>query len=35
MKEQFADKIRAGDSINDVFVLSEKITSKKRDGNSF
>jgi 3'-5' exoribonuclease len=35
MKEQFADKIRPGDSINDIFMLSEKIVSRKRDGNSF
>jgi len=35
MKEKFAATIRAGDSVNDIFMLSEKIISKKRDGNSF
>ncbi|MEJ2656562.1 MAG: HD domain-containing protein [Desulfobacterales bacterium] len=35
MKKRFIIDIRAGDVIDDIFVLSEKILSKKRDGNNF
>jgi len=35
MKKLFIKDIRAGDSLDDVFVLSEKTMAQKRDGNSF
>jgi 3'-5' exoribonuclease len=35
MKKQFITDIKAGDRVDDVFVLSEKILSQKRDGNNF
>ena len=35
MKKQFINGINPGDAINDIFVLSEKSLSKKRDGNPF
>lgn len=35
MKKQFITDIRAGDRVDDIFVLSEKILSQKRDGNNF
>jgi len=35
MKKQFIMDIRAGDRVDDIFVLSEKILSQKRDGNNF
>jgi len=35
MKKQFITDIKAGDSIDDVFVLSEKILAQKKDGNNF
>jgi 3'-5' exoribonuclease len=35
MKKRFIADIRAGDIVDDIFVLSEKILSQKRDGNNF
>jgi len=35
MKKLFIKDIRAGDSLDDVFILSEKTMAQKRDGNSF
>jgi 3'-5' exoribonuclease len=35
MKKGYIADIRAGDIVDDVFVLSEKILSQKRDGNNF
>ncbi|MGD9278010.1 MAG: HD domain-containing protein [Desulfobacterales bacterium] len=35
MKNQFIIDIKAGDSIDDIFVLSEKNLSQKKDGNNF
>lgn len=35
MKKLFIQDIRAGDLVEDVFVLSEKIMAQKRDGNNF
>lgn len=35
MKKQFITDIRAGDRVEDIFVLSEKILSQKRDGDNF
>jgi len=35
MKKQFIADIKAGDFVDDIFVLSEKILSQKRDGNNF
>ncbi|MCP4373408.1 MAG: HD domain-containing protein [Deltaproteobacteria bacterium] len=35
MKNLFIKDIRAGDSLDDVFVLSEKTMAQKRDGNNF
>lgn len=35
MKKLFIRDIRAGDLVEDVFVLSEKIMAQKRDGNNF
>jgi 3'-5' exoribonuclease len=35
MKKQFITDIKAGDSIDDIFVLSEKILAQKKDGNNF
>jgi len=35
MKNQFIMDIRAGDRVDDIFVLSEKILSQKRDGDNF
>jgi len=35
MKKQFITDIRAGDRVDDIFVLSEKILSQKKDGNNF
>lgn len=35
MKEQFVDTLKAGDVIDEVFVLAEKYLSSKKDGNSF
>ena len=35
MKKQFIDGIKAGDAIDDIFVLSEKTLSQKRDGKNF
>ncbi len=35
MKKQFAGAIKAGDFVDDVFVLSEKTLSQKRDGKNF
>lgn len=35
MKKHFITDIKAGDSVNDIFVLSEKILSQKKDGNHF
>ena len=35
MKKRFITDIRTGDRVDDIFVLSEKILSQKRDGNNF
>ena len=35
MKKLFIKDIRAGDSVDDIFVLSEKTMAQKRDGNNF
>ena len=35
MKKQFISDIKAGDWVDDIFVLSEKILSQKRDGDNF
>ncbi|MBW2450389.1 MAG: HD domain-containing protein [Deltaproteobacteria bacterium] len=35
MKKRFIADIKTGDRVNDIFVLSEKILSQKRDGNNF
>jgi len=35
MKKQFIADIKAGDWVDDIFVLSEKILSQKRDGDNF
>lgn len=35
MKKQYVNTIKAGDAIDDVFVLAEKYLSQKKDGNNF
>jgi 3'-5' exoribonuclease len=35
MKKQFIGSIKAGDSVNDIFILSDKALAQKRDGNNF
>lgn len=35
MKKQFINEIKLGDFVDDIFVLSEKFLSQKRDGNNF
>jgi 3'-5' exoribonuclease len=35
MKKQFINEIKLGDFVDDIFVLSEKILSQKKDGNNF
>jgi 3'-5' exoribonuclease len=35
MKKRFISDIRVGDVVDDIFVLSEKILSRKKDGNNF
>ena len=35
MKKRFINEIKLGDFVDDIFVLSEKILSQKRDGNNF
>jgi len=35
MKSQFINEIKAGDFVDDIFVLSEKILSQKKDGNNY
>lgn len=35
MKNQFINEIKLGDFVDDIFVLSEKILSQKKDGNNF
>jgi 3'-5' exoribonuclease len=35
MKQQFINAIKAGDSVEDVFVLQEKSLGRKKDGNAF
>jgi 3'-5' exoribonuclease len=35
MKKQFVNTIKAGDTIDEVFVLAEKFLSQKKDGNNF
>ncbi len=35
MKKKFITDIKAGDVVDDIFVLAEKILSQKRDGNNF
>lgn len=35
MKKQFVNDIKAGDRVDDIFMLSEKNLAQKRDGNNF
>ena len=35
MKNQFINEINSGDFVDDIFVLSEKILSQKKDGNNY
>ena len=35
MKKQFVDNLTSGSTINDIFILSEKNVSQKKDGNNF
>jgi 3'-5' exoribonuclease len=35
MKKRFVRDIRAGDAVDDLFVLSEKVLSRKKDGSPF
>ena len=35
MKKQFVNMIKPGDTVDEVFVLAEKILSQKKDGNNF
>jgi 3'-5' exoribonuclease len=35
MKRQFIGSFKAGESIDDIFVLTEKAVAKKRDGNNY
>jgi len=35
MKSQFINEIKAGDFVDDIFVLSEKILSQKKDGSNY
>jgi hypothetical protein len=35
MKTQFIDTLSAGDSVDDVFLLSEKRMAQKRDGSPY
>ncbi|MBW1746375.1 MAG: HD family phosphohydrolase, partial [Deltaproteobacteria bacterium] len=35
MKKQFINSIKAGDIVDDIFVLSEKNLAQKKDGNNF
>jgi 3'-5' exoribonuclease len=35
MKKQFVNEIRAGQAVNDLFVLAEKILLQKKDGNNY
>jgi len=35
MKKQFADAVKAGDALNDAFVLAEKNLLRKKDGNKY
>lgn len=35
MKKQFINTIKPGDTVDDIFVLSEKSVSQKKDGNNF
>lgn len=35
MKKQFINSIKAGDVVDDIFVLSEKNLAQKKDGNNF
>jgi len=35
MKKYFITDIKAGDFVDDIFILSEKILSQKKDGNNF
>jgi 3'-5' exoribonuclease len=35
MKKQFVNTIKAGDDIDEIFVLAEKFLSQKKDGNNF
>jgi 3'-5' exoribonuclease len=35
MKKQFVNTIKAGDSVDEIFVLAEKFLSQKKDGNNF
>lgn len=35
MKKKFVKEIKAGDFVDDIFVLAEKVTSHKKDGNPY
>ncbi|MFC1816148.1 3'-5' exoribonuclease YhaM family protein [Thermodesulfobacteriota bacterium] len=35
MKKQFVSELKAGDAVNDIFVLLEKSLAQKKDGNNF
>jgi 3'-5' exoribonuclease len=35
MKRQFIEKLKAGETVDDVFVLAEKALYQKRDGNPY
>lgn len=35
MKKFYVDDIKVGDYVDDIFVLTEKVLSKKRDGNNY
>ncbi|MGD8543171.1 MAG: OB-fold nucleic acid binding domain-containing protein, partial [Desulfobacteraceae bacterium] len=35
MKRQFVEKLKAGEAVDDVFVLAEKALYQKRDGNPY
>ena len=35
MKKQFVGEINAGEKLDDIFILSEKSMSQKKDGNNF
>ncbi|MFC1798226.1 3'-5' exoribonuclease YhaM family protein [Thermodesulfobacteriota bacterium] len=35
MKKQYVSEIKGGDSIDDVFVITDKVLSQKKDGNNY